>query len=100
MPANGNGIPAQMPDPNRQASARHEERYGDLFFKDVVKSHVTNPRFLRREWLADEVETILSNPECRFVLINAEPGAGKSTFLAQLASDNPSWLVYFIRRDQ
>jgi hypothetical protein len=34
------------------------------------------------------------------VLLIAEPGIGKSAFLAQLAKDHPEWLRYFIRRDQ
>src|SRR5208282_4292936 len=42
----------------------------------------------------------LRQPGKSFVLITAEPGAGKSTFLAQLSYDRPEWLRYFIRRDQ
>jgi hypothetical protein len=36
----------------------------------------------------------------KIYLLTAEPGAGKSAFVAQLASDHPDWLRYFIRRDQ
>lgn len=73
----------------------------DLFFRATVRSYVEdNPRFLRRDWLAKEVETRLDDPDCRFLLLAAEPGAGKSTFLAQLAHDHPNWPVYFIYRDQ
>ena len=39
-------------------------------------------------------------PGCRFVLLTAAPGAGKSTFMAQLAKDHDDWPRYFIRRDQ
>ncbi|WNM59732.1 WD40 repeat domain-containing protein [Candidatus Nitrospira allomarina] len=55
---------------------------------------------MRREWLATEIDDLLQEPDCRFVLLTAEPGAGKSAFLAQLAYDHPAWPVYFIRRDQ
>jgi tetratricopeptide (TPR) repeat protein len=72
----------------------------DLFFRPIVGSYVNSPRFLRRDWLADELEEHLQSPSCRFVLLTAEPGAGKSAFISQLASDHPHWPVYFIRRDQ
>ena len=72
----------------------------DLFFESIVDSHVKSFRFLPRHWLVDEVNKRLNNDECRFILITTEPGAGKSAFIAQLASDHPSWLRYFIRRDQ
>ena len=75
-------------------------REGDLFFSDVVDSYVNNPRFIRRDWLAEEVKKLLADPDCRFVLLTAEPGAGKSAFMAQLAHDHPDWPRYFIRRDQ
>ena len=42
----------------------------------------------------------MADPGCRFVLLTAEPGAGKSGFLAQLADDHPDWPRYLIRRDQ
>jgi len=77
------------------ASAQH-----DLFFSATVRSYVNNPRFLRRDWLAHELDACLSSPDCRFVLLTAAPGAGKSTFIAQLAHDHADWPVYFIRRDQ
>ncbi len=72
----------------------------DLFSEDLVRSYVSNPRFLRRDWLAADVNEKLERPDCRFVLITAEPGAGKSTFMAQLAADHSDWPRYFIRRDQ
>ena len=74
---------------------------GDLFFELLVSSYVANnPRFLRRDWLAEEVNARMAEPGCRFVLLTAEPGAGKTAFMAQLADDHPNWLRYFIRRDQ
>ena len=75
-------------------------KHDDLFFRAIVDSYVKNPRFLRRDWLAGEVEERLRDPDCRFLLLIAEPGAGKSAFIAQLANDHLTWPVYFIRRDQ
>lgn len=72
----------------------------DLFFRSLVNSYMGAPRFVARGWLAEEVAALLEEPDCRFVLLTAEPGAGKSTFLAQLAHDHPDWPAYFIRRDQ
>ena len=72
---------------------------GDLFFDALVEGYVDHERFLRRDWLADEVALRLEQPDCRFLLLTAEPGAGKSTFIAQLARDH-HWPAYFIRRDQ
>jgi len=77
-----------------------------LFYDDLVASYVSNPRFLRRDWLAGDVAEHLAEPDCRFILLTAEPGAGKSGFIAQLAADHSpavpenAWLRYFIRRDQ
>jgi tetratricopeptide (TPR) repeat protein len=72
----------------------------DLFFRDIVRSYVETPRFLKRDWLATELQSRLDAADCRFVLLTAEPGAGKSAFMAQLAEDHSDWLRYFIRRDQ
>lgn len=72
-----------------------------LFFQPIVDSYLQNPRFIRRDWLAERAQQAMDQENCRFVLLTAEPGAGKSTFMAQLAYDHPDdWLVYFIRRDQ
>lgn len=73
----------------------------DLFFDTLVHGYVDkNPRFLRRDWLAKQLDEKLREPGKQFVLLTAEPGAGKSAFMAQLAHDHPDWLRYFIRRDQ
>ena len=73
----------------------------DLFFGSLIRRYVDeNPRFLSRDWLMELVEARLAEPGMRFVLVTAEPGAGKSTFMAQLANAHPQWLRYFIRRDQ
>jgi hypothetical protein len=72
----------------------------DLFFKDIIQSYVASPRFVKRSWLAEKVDTKLADPNCRFVLLTGEPGAGKSAFMAWLAHQHLDWCRYFIRRDQ
>lgn len=73
----------------------------DLFFDEAVRSYVNmNRRFVHREWLADSLKEKLSEAGYPFILLTAEPGAGKSAFVAQLAHDHPDWPRYFIRRDQ
>ncbi len=72
----------------------------DLFFREVVERYLNVPRLLPRAWLTQELMQRLGEPGSRFVLLTAQPGAGKSGFVAQLAADHPDWLVFFIRRDQ
>jgi hypothetical protein len=73
----------------------------ELFFDAFVRGYVEeNPRFLRRDWLAQALDAKLAEADRHFVLLTAEPGAGKSAFMAQLAYDHPEWPRYFIRRDQ
>ncbi|MEP0884824.1 WD40 repeat domain-containing protein [Microcoleus sp. FACHB-SPT15] len=75
----------------------------DLFNLDLIRSYVNkelNPRFVERHWLKQQVEDKLAAPDCRFLLLTAEPGAGKSAFIAWLAHQHPDWCRYFIRRDQ
>jgi hypothetical protein len=73
---------------------------GDLFYKDLIQSYVSAPRFVERPWLAERIEAKLTEPDCRFLLLTAEPGAGKTAFMAWLAHQHPDWCRYFIRRDQ
>jgi len=78
-------------------------RGNELFFETLVRGYVDvekDQRFIRREWLAKELDAKLAEAGSRFVLLTAEPGAGKSAFMAQLAHDHAEWLRYFIRRDQ
>jgi hypothetical protein len=71
------------------------------FFDSLVRGYVEkNRRFVRRDWLAKELDAKLTEPSKCFVLLPAAPGAGKSAFLAQLAHDHPDWLRYFMRLDQ
>jgi hypothetical protein len=61
----------------------------DLFFESLVCGYVEeNTRFLRRTWLAEELDDKLRESRKRLVLLTAEPGAGKSVFMAQLAHDH------------
>jgi hypothetical protein len=72
----------------------------DLFQESVVSAYVDAPRYLERPWLESRAESALAQPDCRFLLITAEPGAGKSAFMAGMARRHPQWPRYFIRRDQ
>jgi hypothetical protein len=72
----------------------------ELFQESVVSAYVDAPRFLERPWLESKAENALAQPACRFLLITAEPGAGKSALMAGLARRHPQWPRYFIRRDQ
>ena len=72
----------------------------DLFNEALIKSYVDVPRFVERAWLWQRVQAALDKPDCRFVLLTAEPGAGKSGFMAWVARNHPKWPRYFIRRDQ
>ena len=74
----------------------------NLFFQPIVSSYTKprNPRFIRRDTLAKKIRDAIDQENCRFVLLTGAPGTGKSTFMAQLAEENPNWLRYFIRRDQ
>ncbi len=73
---------------------------GDLFYESLIQSYVNAPRFIGRPWLAERIEAMLAEPNCRFLLLTAEPGAGKTAFMAWLAHQHPNWCRYFIRRDQ
>lgn len=95
-----------LPAPNPAMTPTTERDFGnsepdDLFFGSLIRGYVDeNPRFLGRDWLMQVLVDRLAEPGKRFVLITAEPSAGKSTFMAQVANAHPRWLRYFIRRDQ
>ena len=78
---------------------------GDLFYESLVKPIVDDARFVGRSWLAEQVKDALDQAQRRFVLLTAEPGAGKTAFMAWLTSESIDWLPrclilrYFIRRD-
>lgn len=75
-----------------------QEEQGALFFEDLIASYVEQARFRPRQWLEKRVQDLLNEPDCRYVLLTAEPGAGKTAFMAQLAHNHGDWLRYFIRR--
>ena len=81
-------------------SVPRTEPHDDLFFEEFVQAHLTAPRFIERPWLEDRVNNLLGQSQRPFLLLTAEPGAGKSGLLAWLASRNRNWARYFIRRDQ
>jgi hypothetical protein len=70
-----------------------------LFYETLIQSYVNAPHFVERTWLAEQIEEKLAKPGCRFLLLTAEPGAGKTAFAAWLAHEHADWLRYFIRRD-
>lgn len=76
-----------------------DNRGDDLFFGDLIDRHVVEERFVPRNWLVQELEEALDQEECRFVLLKAPPGTGKTAIMAWLAREHPDWLRYFIRRD-
>ncbi len=70
-----------------------------LFYEDLIADYVQAEGYVRREWLEKAVLDRLAHPECRYILLVAEPGAGKTGVMAGLADRHPQWLRYFIRRD-
>jgi hypothetical protein len=82
------------------ANTAQPERGSDLFFQSLIEGYLGNKRFVERPWLEERIHEGIADRDRPFVLITAEPGAGKSAILARLASRNPAWPRYFIRRDQ
>jgi hypothetical protein len=73
----------------------------ELFFGTVIESYAGDPRFLPRAWLETAIhERLACSSERPFLLITAEPGAGKSAALAWLARQHQNWPRYFIRRNE
>jgi hypothetical protein len=81
-------------------TAQEPTRDDDLFSEAMIHDYVDTPRFAERNWLWQRVQSALDQPQYRFVLLTAEPGAGKSAFTAWIARNHPNWHRYFIRRDQ
>lgn len=72
--------------------------------EDVRQNAVTDiylgqQPFIPRTWLADAVHTHLRDDSCRHVLITADAGMGKSSFMAWLSTRHPVAPRYFIRID-
>jgi hypothetical protein len=70
-----------------------------LFYDKLVASYIGARDYVNRDWLEQEVLERLANPDCRYVLITGEPGAGKTGLIAALARDHPGAPRYFLRRD-
>jgi len=56
----------------------------DLFFDALVRGYVDerNARFVRPDWLASKLDEKLKEAGRRFILLTADPGAGKNAFMA------------------
>jgi len=80
---------------NTQAPSEHDH----LFSESLIRLYVNAPHFVERPWLVEQIESALADPDMRFLLLTAEPGAGKTAIMAWLAHQQPHWLRYFIRRD-
>ncbi len=66
-------------------------------FSDLITRYTAD--FVGREWLVEQVDALLDDPDCCFVVLTGGPGVGKTAFLAHLAATHSQWLRYFIRRD-
>lgn len=75
-----------------------DDRGTGSFFEDVVTAH-TGSEFVRRQWLESEIESALGARYCRYVLLTAEPGAGKTCLVAAMAAGDPHRPRYFARRN-
>jgi len=78
------------------ASWRAQQRASSAARFDLISNSELDDQSKR--FLAS-VEAALNDPSTRYVLLTAEPGAGKTGFLANLAAARPQWARYFIRRD-
>ncbi|NTU48559.1 MAG: hypothetical protein HGA84_06085, partial [Syntrophobacteraceae bacterium] len=72
---------------------------GNLFYEELIRSFVHAPFFTERPWIAEWVDDKLAADRHRFLLLKAEPGAGKTALMAWLADMHPDWPRYFIRRN-
>jgi tetratricopeptide (TPR) repeat protein len=70
-----------------------------LFYEGLLQSYLEDPHFVERTWLAEQIAAAQADPKCRFLLLTAEPGAGKTAFMAWMAHLHPDWPRYFVRRD-
>ena len=71
----------------------------ELFSDSLIRSYIEAPHFVERPWITAQIAATLDDPACRFVLLTAEPGAGKSSIIAWLADHHPDWPRYFVRTD-
>ncbi|TKK70362.1 hypothetical protein FC093_06340 [Ilyomonas limi] len=71
----------------------------EIFFEAFIDAYVKDANFVQRPWIENQIETLLNDNACKFVLLTAEPGAGKTAISCALSSGHNNWLRYFIRRD-
>jgi hypothetical protein len=69
------------------------------FYENLIADYLRAEGYIRRDWLEESILERLLEPKCRYVLLVAEPGAGKTGVMTGLADRHPEWLRYFIRRD-
>lgn len=81
----------------READLMSEVQVQLTEFSELIEQYTA--RFVGREWLVQQVDTLLEDPGCRFVVITGDAGVGKTAFMAHLAKNHPGWPRYFIRRD-
>ena len=66
-------------------------------FSELIDGYTAD--FVGRRWLAEQVDNLLADPACCFVVLTGSAGVGKSAFMAHLAATHPEWLRYFIRTE-
>jgi hypothetical protein len=52
---------------------------------------------VRRDWLVEQVDTLLTDPACRFVILIGDTGVRKPAVTAHLTATQPRWSSYFSR---
>jgi hypothetical protein len=72
---------------------------GDLFYRGLVEGYTGSRDWVSRAWLEQQILDRLGDPDCRYVVLVGEPGAGKTGLTAALADAHPRWPRYFIRSD-
>lgn len=71
----------------------------DLFYRELIDEYVRADNVVQRDWLRNALLERIAEPDCRYVVVRGEPGAGKSGLLADLADTHHDWLRCFFRRD-
>jgi len=69
--------------------------HGDQPFEDFIRTR-TGTDFVERRWLHQRIESALQPESCQFVMVEGEPGTGKTSLSCGLAKEHRNWLRYFI----
>lgn len=69
-----------------------------LWSRPLIQRYLAEP-FVPREWLAGLVDLLIYDQDCRHILLTADPGMGKSAFVAWLTTRHTTAPRYFIRLD-